>query len=1314
MLRWLNVTHVASGVELGVVPENMRRAFSIKDIADGVLLCSTLRAYVPSLGHKGGPLEVINFGSRDFVDNDTPNIEEKVQGGTQRDEAKEAKGEGNNKSMHSAGYRRQREPLTEEEAAQNVDKLCKALRQLDFVFVPDEADILRGGELEMLLLLTTVFNQLPQYYPKTEIEFAGELGQSVQKALALRNPTTRTLTYTSTLLGDSNFKFQGSNLVSVDAGTAVDCNLSFTSRFSTQAKARLELKSSREDGLLRSLLVFDLVSHVLGRQPQQTITARTCQYNPQTIKVQFTNPFDEACKFHVNLEQPASPNILVGDPSISSRHRSNRSNSNNASMSAANQQGAIANVCFPSSFALAASSTSKVDGDVILEVEGGATATVEVFFVAFQAQRHVAELVFLDPNVGEFMYSLVVDVDPPEVEDKIIKSTVFRPSLQVHLSLQTASKRFKVAQTALLDFLQKSQRQSQYKTSLSMLEAIQAVPRHFVVDISSPFYKGSSEVHLQAPGNTDDPSLNGSNVEPATNFDLVLQPKDDGKYPCNVVLRSAIETRVYEVQLEVTSEGPERVLEFTTHARQAITQDIPIVNGTDTTWAIRATLKGSSEFSGPPILKIPAMSTGHYKLVYKPAWIGSEKASLVLSTSDGKYSFTYVLVGEAKDPLAMDHIKLECKARDKLLHEFVVPNASSRAISYEVESDLPQISGDSVLVVPPNSEKAYALAVTPPVGGTYSGSVTFRDTATGQYMWYTVEIHAESPQAEDELEVYAQTRKAVSIEISLGNPLPENVVFEVAMRGDGLIGDANFSLAAGDTDATYELIYSPLVAGTFHGSVTFTNEKLGEFWYKLVLVAQPAPPTELEPMCCGVGSSCTQEITIDNPTDSSLTLVSHTSNMTNYRIEPARITIPPYASRTAVVFYIPSSIDKEEPCVITLSHRRVGDIVYHVIGTGSLPELLTPQHVLSALHQGKSASFQFRNPFDKALHVQLSLVQDETTSHCGDYRLLARHAEVEIAPFAQLHIPFLFIPRIIGECRATLSVEASAPLSAIGERSTFSMDGNTKLRWVLPIEGETEVNVSDVQLSYICRARETLSQTLSMKVPGFENIPDLEADGFTHFSFELVIPEENKTKIEKALTIDFVKDTVAHSSSSVNGDHKSDTLQFALLFQPLIMFSEIIELRVRKDTGGVWRYPLKLQVTEPEVDDQITIEAKLHHTSSVSFDLTNVEPAPAQFKAYFSADSPVEFNVFPQKGELAPYGSREGTSFVLSFTPQDYGKTAVGKLIVQTEEMMWSYEVRGRLPQYIKPTLATSVSKIDSGRGQSRSQVRSKSKSRRR
>ena len=69
------------------------------------------------------------------------------------------------------------------------------------------------------------------------------------------------------------------------------------------------------------------------------------------------------------------------------------------------------------------------------------------------------------------------------------------------------------------------------------------------------------------------------------------------------------------------------------------------------------------------------------------------------------------------------------------------------------------------------------------------------------------------------------------------------VVFEVTLNGEGLLGEAEFVLAPKET-ATYELVFSPLLPSKTKGTAVFLNDGVGEFWYDLDLIAEPAPPED--------------------------------------------------------------------------------------------------------------------------------------------------------------------------------------------------------------------------------------------------------------------------------------------------------------------------------------------------------------------------------------------------------------------------------------------------------------------------------------
>lgn len=63
----------------------------------------------------------------------------------------------------------------------------------------------------------------------------------------------------------------------------------------------------------------------------------------------------------------------------------------------------------------------------------------------------------------------------------------------------------------------------------------------------------------------------------------------------------------------------------------------------------------------------------------------------------------------------------------------------------------------------------------------------------------------------------------------------------ISEKGEGLLGDATFNLDP-LASATYTLYYSPLRVQSHSGSVTFSAEAVGQFWYRLELRADPCPP----------------------------------------------------------------------------------------------------------------------------------------------------------------------------------------------------------------------------------------------------------------------------------------------------------------------------------------------------------------------------------------------------------------------------------------------------------------------------------------
>ena len=434
------------------------------------------------------------------------------------------------------------------------------------------------------------------------------------------------------------------------------------------------------------------------------------------------------------------------------------------------------------------------------------------------------------------------------------------------------------------------------------------------------------------------------------------------------------------------------------------------------------------------------------------------------------------------------------------------------------------------------------------------------------------------------------------------------------------------------------------------------------------------------------------------------------------------------------VEYAPSSLEQLQDANLMISDPRgtVSDWVYTVSGRGDAPSIMEPVIVYSAVNVRASATFSFRNPFPEAITVHVEMQIDDTSNNKGGsssdsnaFTLLLKQPDCNINAFGNLQIPFIFVPTSISEYNAMVVIERPAA------------NGNGSLRWQYPISGVAEAPPGDDGHKIMTQARESIRQIIKLPLYG---LTEEECALELSFDHNLEVMDDNlKSMIARSVSIypesdehsgsmngSMMNGSMNGSMASMNGSRASlnqgsrsggnrgsrgaipflsrnnETgeecmyVSYIVEFLPLKPFKAPCELIVSKASGGRWRHAVMLESTEPEVDDIIVIEALLNSTSSVSFKLTNQYAAYAPFTATFTPDSPYEFTCFPNEGVLEPPGRGDGTVFIVSFTPTEYGKTQIGKLVIQTEEMQWTYEIRGIPPEYKAPDgIAVVSSRMD-------------------
>lgn len=215
-------------------------------------------------------------------------------------------------------------------------------------------------------------------------------------------------------------------------------------------------------------------------------------------------------------------------------------------------------------------------------------------------------------------------------------------------------------------------------------------------------------------------------------------------------------------------------------------------------------------------------------------------------------------------------------------------------------------------------------------------------------------------------------RKATSAEISLSNPLNEPITFEVFYQGEGLIGDSIFSLEPKSV-GTYNLIFSPLLAGEFQGNIGFLNEKVGEFWYDLNLVAEENPIVMLELLECELGKNADHFIELENPTGKEIFLDYRNSNPTNFEVIPDKVILPAFEAAKIQIQYSPSNLDVVESGSIVFDNPQVGKWEYSIEGKGLVPTIMEPQPISTAVGSNTSSMLSFKNPFKEQAQVQVHM-----------------------------------------------------------------------------------------------------------------------------------------------------------------------------------------------------------------------------------------------------------------------------------------------------------------------------------------------------
>ena len=329
-------------------------------------------------------------------------------------------------------------------------------------------------------------------------------------------------------------------------------------------------------------------------------------------------------------------------------------------------------------------------------------------------------------------------------------------------------------------------------------------------------------------------------------------------------------------------------------------------------------------------------------------------------------------------------------------------------------------------------------------------------------------------------------------------------------------------------------------------------------------------------------------------------------------------------------------------------------------GKGTFPSQMDITYIRTYINGVTSGQINFKNPLNDKIVINVELKCDK---YPEAFNLFGKKNKYIIEPLSMVIIPFTFKPSILTKYSANLYVK-------------YNKKENEDIIWDYPIEGITEIKSKGVDFIFKTKAKTLYENIIYLDI---SSLPENNID-FSDFAYVLNIQEEKyKLLINKCFTINFNEKLIKKDNPQ-----SQKKLPLEIKFYPLRPFRTEFEFILRKKSGGQWIYNIVLEATLPDPDDVIPIKASLNKESYITFSLENVFAREAKFVSYFSHDSSTEFSVSPREGILAQNG-KEGTQFIICYLPVEYGKVKIGKLIVETDEVMWIFEIRGMYTDYKPP-----------------------------
>ena len=1078
------------------------------------------------------------------------------------------------------------QPSTAEQCLHNALKVVNALQYIGIDYDIQAIDVTDPNPISLMLLVVHLYSELPHYLPKANVKFISGLHDQITRQIRLSNPSSKPVTYQALIAGHDakDFTLPKGNVISVPPKSINNVSVQFTSRYLRPAEASIVFVGRRQGSGVGSTMMFTLTTLIDNITPKDTVICESQCYELKSVPIEVTNPFPEAGNFRIvvvemkddladknQLVKPSKKKPKKARSRVSTDHRKSRSEF--ASDRDLSTQASSVRILKDDGIMHGGFSAFHCRANTIY-LEAAETSTVDINFLPFQTGKRQCSLIFVNENIGEFVYAVEghatlpkpFAVSPKATQNLRITSAVatshgsdenvvhwkcevgqtLEEKLTVPVINKAQERALMIAAKNHLSELELDRRQKTGTLTVETLTRMavnvlssnpQAWSKNldeessFRIEVDSRYYRVPAAITIPNIPMKTQSGGKGSNKEDYIDIPISFRAREPGKYPCQLILRSQDDVRIFKIECIVSPEGSQAEIEFSSHVHEPVTQDIPIINETNHDWQMEAEIEGPG-FVGPDKIVAKAYQITMYPLLFRPQFEGDVRGKLILKNLVDNIDHTFNLVGQGKRPLPLDTISVTCKVKQSVTQVLKVPNLTRKKLFYQVETDINFMKGGDSLTVLPGQTGYYEVTFTPTKRGIQKGAIVFIATenpvkevdSEGEEMvekddllndnyrvWYSVDFTVQPDAPEATLDITCACQQKAMLEVGVTNPTTQTITLEAEIKGVGISGPDSITLAP-KARGVYEVIYFPAVLGNYRGSLVFYNEVVGEFWYDLKLTATKPVPTTLDHMECELGRWVRQNITLSNPTDETLELIPMLSNINNFKLDrdnDQALELRPHHSMKVPLTFLPSTLGEGDHfCKISFMCKQLGELEYLVSGSGTLPQPQEPVSVTTLAGSSTTLIVPFRNPLDIAVFADIYLIdkqaqtrkvleEDVTILQESPFCLLLKQNKgLRLGPKSNIDIPVSFAPETMNMAEAVLSIvitkeDKTSWAYVCTDKNGIPLSktnsgGLREIKWHYPIQGYPElVTTKEISPALIkCKARNRTEERLEVTLSG--------------------------------------------------------------------------------------------------------------------------------------------------------------------------------------------------------------------------------------